>query len=168
MFFPYPNTNTGGQAYFAPNVYPNVPTYSSTGNHRHGNFGYTYNPFYAQFYPSANSLLPATTTTTTAHLTNSGAATTLIPTRPLMIPPLLPISQQDSSTIRPLMNENENERNKNLNIRECQSPVLDQTRRTREPFRIIDPTNTIFKSDEHSSSTSPLVSHAGKTRMFER
>lgn len=161
MFFPYANTNTGGQAYYTPNVYSNVPTYSSTGNHRHGNFGYTYNPFYAPFYPSANSLLPATTTTT--HLTNSAAA--VIPTRPLMMPPLLPLPQQDSSTTRTLMNENESERNKNLNIRECQSPVNEQTKRSREPLKMIDPTNTISKSEEHSSSASPLISHAGKTYL---
>jgi len=123
MFFPYGNANTAGQQFYAPAVYPNVPTYSSTGNHRHGNFGLGYNPFYAPFYPTPNNMItPAT------HITNTPA---LIPPRPLMVPPLLPAQHQHSSAGSSIIG-NESERNKNLNIRECQSPIINQTKKEKK------------------------------------
>lgn len=156
MYFPYGNANTAGQQYFAPALYPNVPAYPSTGNHRPGNFGLGYNTFYASFYPTQNNLLsPAT------HITNSPA---LISPRPLMMPPIIPISQQQHSSTGSSITGNDNERNKNLNIRECQSPIPNQTKKEKKPLQIVDPNdlNTDLKLREDSSSASSLISHSGK------
>lgn len=156
MYFPYANTNTGGQPYFAPTVYPNVPSYPSAGNHHPGNFGLSYSSYYPHFYSPANNILSGTT-----HIGNSSA---VVAPHPLMMPPLIPISQRDSLTSRPLTNENESERNKNLNIRECQSPVLGQTKQQRKkPLVIVNPGNIALRSEDHSSSPTPLISHAGKS-----
>jgi len=160
MFFPYGNATTTGQQYFAPAVYPNIPTYSSTGNHRHGNFGLSYNPFYTPFYsPPNNILTPAT------HITNSSA---LIPPRPLMPPSMLPVQQQQQHSSAGFPNiGNDTERNKNLNIRECQSPIINQTKKEKKPLQIVDPNdiNTDLKIHEDSSSTSSLISHAGNRTL---
>ncbi len=158
MFFPYGNANTAGQQYYAPAVYPNIPTYSSTGNHRHGSFGLSYNTFYTPFYPTPNNILtPAT------HISNSSA---LIPPRPFMPHPILPVQQQQQqqySSAGLSSIGNDTERNKNLNIRECQSPVINQTKKEKKPLQIVDPNdiNTDLKIHEDSSSTSSLISHAG-------
>ena len=159
MYFPYANTNTGGQPYFAPTVYPNVPSYSSVGNHHPGNFGLSYGAYYPHFYSPANNILPGTT-----RIGNSSA---VVAPHPLMMPTLIPMSQRDSLTTRPLMNENESERNKNLNIRECQSPVLVQTKQQRKPLVIVNPSNIALRSEDHSSSPTPLISHAGSKPIFK-
>jgi len=164
MFFPYGNATTAGQQYYAPAVYPNIPTYSSTGNHRHGNYGLSYNTFYTPFYSTPNNILtPAT------HITNSSA---LIPPRPLMPPSMLPIQQQQQhqqqhSSAGFSSIGNDNERNKNLNIRECQSPVINQTKKEKKTLQIVDPNdiNTDLKIHEDSSSTSSLISNAGNKTL---
>lgn len=155
MYFPYGSANTAGQSYYAPAVYPNVQAYPSTGNHRHGNFGTGYNTLYAPFYPTSNNLLsPAT------HIINSSA---LIPPRPLMMPQLLSISHQANSSTGSSITGNDNERNKNLNIRECQSPIPNSTKKEKKPLQIIDPNdlNTDIKLREDSSSASSIISHSG-------
>jgi hypothetical protein len=160
MFFPYGNANTAGQQFYAPAVYPNVPTYPSNGAQRHGNFGLSYNTFYAPFYPAQNNILSSAT-----HITNS---TALIPPRPLMVPPFLPLQQQrqqQRSSASSSIIGNDTERNKNLNIRECQSPVLNQTKKEKKPLQIVDPNdiNTDLRIRKDSSSTSSLLSQSGKT-----
>jgi len=160
MFFPYGNANTTGQQFFASAVYPNVPAYPSTGNrHHHGNFGLGYNTFYGPFYPTPNNILPPA-----AHVTNSPA---LIPTRPLMGPPLLPLQQQQQpqhSSATSSIIGNDNERNKNLNIRECRSPTKNQTKKEKKILQIVDPNeiNADLRIREDSSSTSSVTSHSGK------
>jgi len=166
MFFPYGNANIAGQQYFAPAVYPNVPAYSSTSNHRHANFGLGYNAFYTPFYTTPNNILPPAT-----HSTNSSA---LIPPRPLMAPaPLLPLlpqqqqqqqQQQQHSSAGSAIIGNDSERNKNLNIRECQSPVINQPKKEKRPLQIVDPNdiNNDLRIRKDSSSTSSLTSHSGK------
>ncbi|CAF0731817.1 unnamed protein product [Rotaria sp. Silwood1] len=154
MFFPYGNTNATGQHFFAPAVYPNVSPYPSTGNHRHGNVGLGYNAFYNPFYPTPNNILsPAT------HITNSAA---LIPPRPLMPTPLLSSQQLQHSSIGSPTIGNDVERNKNLNIRECQSPIIDQTKQAKNPIVIVDANsnNTEPRTRKNSSSASSFISRS--------
>jgi hypothetical protein len=155
MFIPYGNANTAGQQFYAPAVYPNVSAYQSNSNHRHGNFGLSYNAFYGPFYPTTNNILsPA------AHITNSAA---LLPPRPLMPPFLPPLSSQQQQQQQYSIIGNDNERNKNLNIRECKSPITNPTKKEKQPLQIVDPNdnNTDLRIRKDSSSTSSLVSHPG-------
>ncbi len=156
MFFPYGNANPTGQTFFGPTMYPNVSAFPSNGNHRQGNYGLSYNTFYTPFYHTPNNILPPVT-----HLTNSSA---LIPPRPLMGPSLIAPPQQQHSLVGSSMIVNDTERNKNLNIRECQSPVINQTKREKKSLQIIDPTdnNSSVRIRKDSSSTSSLTSHPGK------
>ena len=156
MFIPYGSANTAGQAYYAPTVYPNVPAYPSTGNHRHGNFGPGYSTLYAPFYHTPSNLLsPAT------HIINSSA---LIPPRPLMMPPqILPITHQPNSSAGSSITGIDNERNKNLNIRECQSPVQNHIIKEKKTLQIVDP-NDLNRDD--SSSASSSISHSGRKKMI--
>lgn len=155
MLFPYPNTNAGGQPFITPTVYPNASAYSLPSSYHPGNFGGGYGTYYPHYYPSTNSILRGTT--------HHGSSSAFIPSNQWVMPSLLPPSQRDSLTTTPLMNENDNERNKNLNIRECQSPVLSQTKQQRKPLVIVNPSNNALRLENHSSSPTPLISHAGES-----
>ncbi|CAF3658485.1 unnamed protein product [Rotaria sordida] len=160
MFIPYGNANAAtGQQFFGPAVYPNVAPYPSTSNHRHGNVGLGYNPFYNPFYPPSNNILSST-----AHVTNS---TALIPSRPLMPTSMLSSQQLQHSSIGSPTIGNDVERNKNLNIRECQSPIMDQIKQIKNPLVIVDTNhnnnnnnNTDLRIRKDSSSASSFISRS--------
>lgn len=169
MFFPFGNPNASAQQYYAPAVYPNVQAYPSNGNHRHGNFGLTYNTYYAPFYPTTNNILPPTT-----HINNSSG---LIQARPLMAPnSLLQLppqqqqqqQQQQHSSIAVPLAGNDAERNKNLNIRECQSPVLNQMKKEKTPLQIVDPNEINTDSRIRKDSASSLLSHSGRGNILNK
>lgn len=153
MFFPYANTGTPAQQYYPSSVYTGVQTYASPNANRQPNFGLGYNPYYASFYPQTNSILSST-----VHANSSAA--NLLPLRPLMAPPLTSIQRSSSAIIT-----SDTERNKHLNIRECQSPELNNKKREKIPLQIVDPneTNRDSKIPEDASSTtsSSMTSRTG-------
>ncbi|UJR25214.1 hypothetical protein I4U23_006566 [Adineta vaga] len=152
MFIPYNNASSANQQYYGQALYPNIAPYPSNGTHRHTNYGIGYNPFYAPFYPTQTNLLPPM-----SHISGSSM---LIPPRPLMSSSLFAPKTQSSTGSLPIGNDNE--RNKNLNIRECQSPVLNETRKEKKPLQIIEPNdnhNTSERIRKDSSSASSLISH---------
>ncbi|CAF2748841.1 unnamed protein product [Rotaria sp. Silwood2] len=154
MFFPYGNANATGQQFFASAVYPNVSTYPSTGNHRHGNVGLGYNTFYNPFYSTPNNILSPVT-----HVTNSAV---LIPPHPLMPTRLLSSQQLQHSSIGSPTAGKDVERNKNLNIRECQSPIIDQTKQAKTALMIVDTNqnDTYLRPRKDSSSASSFISRS--------
>ena len=151
MFFPYGNTNAAGQQFFASPVYPNVSSYSSTGNHRHGNVALGYNSYYTPFYPIPSNILSS--------VTHINGPTPLIPSRPLSMLP----SQHSSLGLSTI--ENDVERNQNLNIQECPSPTIN---RTNTPPYTIDSNydHMDLKTDKRSLSTSSFVSHSGEKKKI--
>ncbi|CAF1099857.1 unnamed protein product [Adineta steineri] len=155
MFFPYGNGNVPAQQFFAPTIYPNVSAYPSNGNHRHGNFGVGYNAYYTQFYPTQNNILPQAT-----HVTNPSVLISQRPLMPHSLPAIQQQQQQQHSLTTYSTKGNDNERNMNLNIRECQSPVINETKTA----QIIDlndnNNNTSVRVRQNSSSTSSLRSHS--------
>ena len=151
MFFSYGNGSTSSQPYYTPVVHPTI-TYPSNGTQQQPSYGIGYNTFYPQFYPAQTNLLPAM-----SHVTGS---TILIPPRPLMGRSNLTAKSQSSTGLIPIGTDSE--RNKNLNIRECQSPVLNEIKRNEMPLQIVDPgvNNTPERIREDSSSTSSLTGNS--------
>ncbi|CAF0933262.1 unnamed protein product [Adineta ricciae] len=148
MFFSYGNGSTSSQPYYTPVVHPTV-AYPSNGTQQQPPYGIGYNSFYPQFYPTRTNLLPPM-----SHVAGSAI---LMPPCPLMVRSNLTTKSQSSTGLIPIGNDNE--RNKNLNIRECQSPVLNEIKRHEMPLEIVDPgvNNTPEHIRADSSSASSLT-----------
>lgn len=154
MYYSIGATNSPGQPYFPPTVYSNVVPYSSNGNYHHGAIGLNYNTYYNSFCTPSHNVLPRTLHAT--HPVPLMTPGSLLPT-PLLTSQQLQYSSTSSSIL-----DNGIERNKNLNIRECQSPVIDQTPKIKSPLQVLDAnySNTNVKNQD-SSSASSCISHPG-------